>query len=102
MTFAATHATAWALLVIASLLEIVWSIGMKYSDGFTRLWPSLLLSLRHGSASGSWPMRSRFCPWVLHTRHDENWRRWRSGTCHGLVRGTCNRPAHCLHRTYHS
>src|SRR5262245_207822 len=42
MTFAATHATAWGILVIAGLLEIVWSIGMKYSDGFTRFWPSFV------------------------------------------------------------
>ncbi|MCW5252694.1 MULTISPECIES: DMT family transporter [unclassified Streptomyces] len=33
---------AWVLLVIAGLLEVGWSIGMKYTDGFTRLVPSLL------------------------------------------------------------
>ncbi|OIJ88052.1 quaternary ammonium compound efflux SMR transporter SugE [Streptomyces colonosanans] len=32
---------AWVLLVVAGLLEVAWSIGMKYTDGFTRLWPSL-------------------------------------------------------------
>lgn len=32
---------AWPLLVIAGLLEIVWAIGLKYTDGFTRLWPSI-------------------------------------------------------------
>ena len=32
---------AWAWLVFAGLLEIVWAIGLKYSEGFTRLWPSL-------------------------------------------------------------
>ncbi|MEU6390673.1 quaternary ammonium compound efflux SMR transporter SugE [Streptomyces sp. NPDC046939] len=32
---------AWILIVIAGLLEVAWSIGMKYTDGFTRLWPSL-------------------------------------------------------------
>ena len=32
---------AWVLLVVAGLLEVGWSIGMKYTDGFTRLWPSL-------------------------------------------------------------
>jgi quaternary ammonium compound-resistance protein SugE len=32
---------AWPLLVIAGLLEIVWAIGLKYTDGFTRLWPSV-------------------------------------------------------------
>ncbi len=33
--------TAWALLVLAGLLEIVWAIGLKYTEGFTRLWPSI-------------------------------------------------------------
>ena len=33
---------AWLNLVIAGLLEIVWAIGLKYTDGFTRLWPSML------------------------------------------------------------
>jgi quaternary ammonium compound-resistance protein SugE len=32
---------AWVLLVVAGLLEVGWSIGMKYSEGFTRLVPSL-------------------------------------------------------------
>ncbi len=32
---------AWALLVAAGILEIGWAIGLKYTDGFTRLWPSL-------------------------------------------------------------
>ena len=33
--------TAWALLVLAGLLEIAWAIGLKYTEGFTRLWPSV-------------------------------------------------------------
>ncbi|GGU64051.1 DMT family transporter [Streptomyces lavendofoliae] len=33
---------AWVLLIVAGLLEVGWSIGMKFTDGFTRLWPSLL------------------------------------------------------------
>lgn len=32
---------AWIYLFIAGLLEIGWAIGLKYSEGFTRLWPSL-------------------------------------------------------------
>lgn len=32
---------AWTLLVVAGLFEIGWAIGLKYSDGFTRLWPSV-------------------------------------------------------------
>ncbi|MGW3816050.1 quaternary ammonium compound efflux SMR transporter SugE [Streptomyces sp. NPDC005046] len=33
---------AWVLLIVAGLLEVGWSIGMKYTDGFTRLIPSVL------------------------------------------------------------
>ena len=30
----------WTLLVIAGLFEIGWAIGLKYTDGFSRLWPT--------------------------------------------------------------
>lgn len=33
---------AWLHLVIAGLLEIAWAVGLKYTDRFTRLWPSVL------------------------------------------------------------
>jgi quaternary ammonium compound-resistance protein SugE len=32
---------AWTLLVIAGLIEIGWAIGLKYTVGFSRLWPSV-------------------------------------------------------------
>ncbi|MGX1976217.1 DMT family transporter [Streptomyces kronopolitis] len=32
---------AWILLLVAGLLEVGWSVGMKYTDGFTRWWPSV-------------------------------------------------------------
>lgn len=32
---------AWTYLIIAGLLEIAWAIGLKYTEGFSRLWPSL-------------------------------------------------------------
>lgn len=32
---------AWLFLTLAGLLEIVWAIGLKYTDGFSRLWPSI-------------------------------------------------------------
>jgi quaternary ammonium compound-resistance protein SugE len=31
----------WTLLVIAGLFEIGWAIGLKYTDGFSRLWPTV-------------------------------------------------------------
>lgn len=32
----------WVWLIVAGLLEIAWAVGLKYTDGFTRLWPSLV------------------------------------------------------------
>jgi quaternary ammonium compound-resistance protein SugE len=32
---------AWIYLVVAGLFEVGWAIGLKYTDGFTRLWPSV-------------------------------------------------------------
>jgi quaternary ammonium compound-resistance protein SugE len=32
---------AWFILFIAGLFETAWAIGMKYSQGFTRFWPSV-------------------------------------------------------------
>jgi quaternary ammonium compound-resistance protein SugE len=33
--------TAWLALFLAGALEILWAVGLKYSDGLTRPWPSL-------------------------------------------------------------
>lgn len=32
---------AWVLLFIAGILEIGWAVGLKYTEGFTKLWPSV-------------------------------------------------------------
>jgi quaternary ammonium compound-resistance protein SugE len=32
---------AWLYIFIAGLLEVAWAIGLKYTQGFTRLWPSV-------------------------------------------------------------
>ncbi|MDA6076386.1 quaternary ammonium compound efflux SMR transporter SugE [Edwardsiella anguillarum] len=36
---------SWIVLLIAGLLEVVWAISLKYSHGFTRLWPSVVTLL---------------------------------------------------------
>ena len=36
---------AWVLLTLAGLFEIGWAIGLKYTQGFTRFWPSVLTVL---------------------------------------------------------
>ena len=33
---------AWTSLIVAGLLEIGWAIGLKYTEGFSRLWPSVV------------------------------------------------------------
>jgi quaternary ammonium compound-resistance protein SugE len=32
---------AWIILFVAGLLEVGWAIGLKYTDGFTRVWPTV-------------------------------------------------------------
>ena len=32
---------AWIYLLLAGLFEVIWAIGLKYTDGFTRLWPTV-------------------------------------------------------------
>ena len=36
---------AWVYLLFAGLFEIGWAIGLKYTEGFTRLWPTVLTAL---------------------------------------------------------
>ena len=38
-------AQAWGLLLVAGLLEVVWAVGMKSTEGFTRLWPSVIITV---------------------------------------------------------
>ena len=32
---------AWVMLFVAGLLEVGWAVGLKYTDGFTRFWPTV-------------------------------------------------------------
>ena len=41
---------SWILLFIAGLLEVAWAAGLKSSEGFTRLWPSVFTLI---TAAGS-------------------------------------------------
>jgi quaternary ammonium compound-resistance protein SugE len=51
---------AWVVLVIAGLFEVVWATAMKQSDGFSRLWPSVVTigAMVISFALLSWSMRS--------------------------------------------
>ena len=32
---------AWIVLLVAGVMEVGWAVGLKYTDGFTRLWPTV-------------------------------------------------------------
>ena len=51
---------AWLILVIAGLFEVVWAFAMKQSEGFTRLWPSVVTVAAMLVSFGllAWSMRS--------------------------------------------
>lgn len=41
---------SWVYLFVAGLLEVVWAVGLKYTDGFTRLVPSLITAAAMGAS----------------------------------------------------
>ena len=51
---------AWLALAVAGLLEVVWAFSMKQSEGFTRLWPSIVTAVTMLLSFGllAWAMRS--------------------------------------------
>jgi quaternary ammonium compound-resistance protein SugE len=62
---------AWVLLVVAGLLEVGWAIGLKYTEGFTRLWPSVFTLAAMvasvvllGIAMKSLPVGTSYAIWV--------------------------------------
>ena len=61
----------WFILFIAGLFEVGWAIGLKYTEGFTRLWPTLgtLVALvismgLLGFAMKSLPVGTAYAVWV--------------------------------------
>lgn len=61
----------WFILVVAGLFEVGWAIGLKYTEGFTRLWPtvgtvlSMFVSLfLLGIAMKSLPVGTAYAVWV--------------------------------------
>lgn len=62
---------AWVILVAAGLFEVGWAIGLKYTEGFTRLWPTIwtllaiIISLwLLGIAMKSLPVGTAYSIWV--------------------------------------
>ncbi|MCC7548299.1 MAG: quaternary ammonium compound efflux SMR transporter SugE [Burkholderiales bacterium] len=61
----------WFVLAIAGLLEVGWAIGLKYTHGFTRLWPSVATALAMilslwllGIAMKTLPVGTAYAVWV--------------------------------------
>jgi quaternary ammonium compound-resistance protein SugE len=61
----------WLLLVLAGLFEVGWAIGLKYTEGFTRFWPSVGTGLAMvisvvllGVAMKSLPVGTSYAIWV--------------------------------------
>jgi len=61
----------WIILILAGLFEIGWAIGLKYTDGLTRLWPTvgtvlaMVISLGLlGIAMKSLPVGTAYAVWV--------------------------------------
>ena len=61
----------WIILILAGLLEVGWAIGLKYTEGFTRVWPSvgtvaaMVISLGLlGIAMKSLPVGTAYAVWV--------------------------------------
>ena len=61
----------WVLLTLAGLLEIGWAVGLKYTHGFTRLWPSVLTILAMilsmgllGLAARTLPIGTAYAVWT--------------------------------------
>jgi len=62
---------AWIILLIAGLFEIAWAIGLKYTNGFTRLWPTVgtvvamvLSVVLLGLALKSLPVGTAYAVWT--------------------------------------
>lgn len=62
---------SWILLLLAGLFEIAWAIGLKYTEGFTRLWPTigtvmcLIVSVvLLGLAAKSLPIGTAYAVWT--------------------------------------
>ncbi len=61
----------WIILVLAGVFEIGWAVGLKYTEGFTRLWPTvgtvlaMVISLGLlGVAMRSLPVGTAYAIWV--------------------------------------
>ena len=57
-----SQSAAWLILFVAGLFEIGWAIGLKYTEGFTRLWPTLLTAVALLASMGMLGVAVRYLP----------------------------------------
>ena len=55
-------ALAWTLLLVAGLFEVVWAVGLKYTAGFTRPWPTALTVAAMVVSMGLLGLVARYLP----------------------------------------
>ena len=62
---------AWIILITAGICETVWAVALKYSDGLTRLWPSMATAVAMivslfllGVALKSLPLGTAYSVWT--------------------------------------
>lgn len=61
----------WTILFFAGLFEVVWAVGLKYTEGFTRLWPTVgtlaAMAISFGllaQAMKALPLGTAYAVWV--------------------------------------
>src|SRR5690606_22128384 len=62
---------SWLILVVAGVLEAFWAVGLKYTEGFTKLWPSVIVGIAIvasmgllGVAARNLPISTAYPVWV--------------------------------------
>jgi len=66
-----SQALSWVVLVVAGLFEVGWATGLKYTEGFTRLWPTVWTAVALvvsmvllGTAVKALPVGTAYAVWV--------------------------------------
>ena len=66
-----SQTASWIVLIVAGVLEVCWAIGLKYTEGFTRFWPTLGTAVALvasmallGVAVRSLPVGTAYAVWV--------------------------------------
>ena len=66
-----SQAASWLILIVAGVFEVGWAIGLKYTEGFTRFWPTIWTGVALvasmallGIALKSLPVGTAYAVWV--------------------------------------